>query len=399
MIAATGTVRPVVTTNLSTQVSGQVSEVLADFNDQVSAGQLLARLSSETFAARVRQAEAELDVARAELLGREAAVARAQAVQQQKEWRRRVAESEAASAKARQEDAVLTLDRRETLAGRGGTSDSDRQQAATEVAVTQAQRAAAEGLLAVQDAEIAAAAAEVTAAQSLVALGQAAVKQRAAALDVASVELRRTEIRAPIDGVVIRRDVEAGQTVAASLQAPTLFTLAEDLSRMRVETHVDEADIGRLRAGQAAHFTVDAFPGRRFEGTVSAIHKAPNLLQNVVTYTVLVDADNPDLVLLPGMTAVVRILVAEAHQAVRIPNAALRFAPREEPAEDAASARDESGALRVWRLDAGGRLSPLYLLTGASDEQFTVMLRGEVQPGDRLAVGYAAREGEGRSER
>ena len=199
--------------------------------------------------------------------------------------------------------------------------------------------------------------------------------------------LRRTEIRAPLDGVVIGRDVEQGQTVAASLQAPTLFTLAQDLARMRVETHVDEADIGRLQVGQNAFFSVDAYPGRRFAGRVTAIRKAPKLLHNVVTYTVLVDADNPDLSLFPGMTAVVRVVVEEVHDAVRIPNAALRFVPSVPPAA-AEGGSDGEGRVRVWRPGPDGRPQPVWVLTGVSDEHYTVMLQGGLKAGDRLIVGY-----------
>ena len=387
VIIATGTVRPVVTTNISTQISGQVAEVLADFNDQVPRSQLLARLDPQTFTARVREAQAELDVARAELTSRESAIIKAEAQESQKLARREVAESEAASARARHEEARLTLERRRSLSARGGVSDSDLQAAETEFTSTEALLRAAEGQLRMADAEIAAAAAETAMARALADHGRATVRQRAAALEEARVNLDRTEIRAPLDGIVIRRDVEEGQTVAASLQAPTLFTLAQDLTRMRIETYVDEADIGRLRVGQTAVFTVDAYPGRSFQGQVTAIHKAPNLVQNVVTYTVLVEADNPDLALFPGMTAVVRIVVEEIEDALRIPNPALRFVPR-----GPASAAPSGGRVLVWRLTPTGSPEPVPVLTGASDDSFTAMLEGELTVGDRLITGYAEPE-------
>lgn len=389
LIAATGTVKPVVTTNISTQVSGQVAEVLADFNDSVAKNQLLARLDPQTFIARVREAEAQLQVAEAELASRESAIAKAQAELQQQEARRLVAESELESARARHAEARQTLDRRKALVARGGISDSDLQAAKTEFESTRALLQAGEGKLQVQDGEIAAAHAEIAMARSQADLGRATIRQREAALEEARVNLSRTEIRAPLDGIVIRRDVEEGQTVAASLQAPTLFALAQDLARMRIETYVDEADIGRLRVGQAALFTVDAYPRRSFEGRVTAIRKAPNLLQNVVTYTVLVDADNPDLALYPGMTAVVRIVVEEVRDAIRIPNAALRFIPRERLPSDAADpAADGASRIRVWMLREPGGAVPVYVLTGASDEWFTVLVAGELKVGDRLATGY-----------
>ena len=389
LITATGTVRPVVSTNISTQVSGQVAEVLADFNDAVTKGQLLARLDPETFLAQVRESEAELEVAKAELASRESALAKSQAELQQQEARRGVAESEAASTRARHEEARRTLERRRTLASKGGVSDSDLQAAQTEFQSTAALHEAAEGKLRVQDAQIAGARAEVGMARAQADYARATIQQREAALEEARVNLSRTEIRAPLDGIVIRRDVEEGQTVAASLQAPTLFTLVQDLAQMRIETYVDEADIGRLQVGQTAEFSVDAYPGRRFEGRVSSIRKAPNLVQNVVTYTVLVDAQNPDLALYPGMTAVVQIVVEEILDGLRIPNSALRFVPKEPP-DDAADVAAERGGgwLRVWVPRGRDAMAPVPVLTGASDARFTILSEGDLKAGDPVVIGY-----------
>lgn len=389
LITATGTVRPVVSTNISTQVSGQVSEVQVDFNDRVTKDQLLARLDPQTFLARTREAEAQLAVAKAELASRESALAKAQAQLRQQEARRGVAQSEANSDRARQEEARRNLERRRTLASKGGVSDSDLQSAQTEFESAVALLEAAEGKLQVQDAEIAGAEAEVTMARSQADYARATIQQREASLEEARVNLSRTEIRAPLDGIVIRRDVEAGQTVAASLQAPTLFTLAQDLAQMRIETYVDEADIGRLKMGQRAEFSVDAYPGRPFGGRVTSIRKAPNLLQNVVTYTVLVDAENPDLALYPGMTAVVRIVVDEVQDGVRIPNAALRFVPRDLPSGAAEPDTGTEGSwLQVWVPGGPNRVSPVPVLTGPSDERFTVLLEGELRAGDPVVIGY-----------
>ncbi|MGE5153205.1 MAG: efflux RND transporter periplasmic adaptor subunit, partial [Bdellovibrio bacteriovorus] len=390
LITATGTVRPVLSTNISTQVSGQVSEVLVDFNDTVTKGQLLARLDPQTFLARAREAQAQLEVAKAELASRESALAKAQAQLQQHEARRGVAESEAASARARHEEARRTLERRRTLAAKGGVSDSDLQSAQTEFQSAKALLEAADGKGRVQDAEIAAARAEVDMARSQADYARATIAQREAALEEARVNLSRTEIRAPLDAIVIRRDVEEGQTVAASLQAPTLFTLAQDLARMRIETYVDEADIGRVRTDQAAYFSVDAYPGRVFEGQVTSIRKAPNLIQNVVTYTVLVDAENPDLALFPGMTAVVRIVVEEVADGLRIPNAALRFVPREPAGREGPKPSEVGeGWLRVWIPGGSGGMEAVPILAGASDERFTVLAQGRLQAGDAVVIGYA----------
>ena len=388
LVTATGKVRPMVTTKVSTQVSGQVAEVLVDFNDSVSLGQVLARLDPESFIARVHEAQAELDVARAKLANSEAAVSKAQAQQRRAEMHRRVEESEVAGARARAEEARRLYDRHQSLSQQGGVANSQLEASETGLAAEQALLQAAQGRLLMQDAEIAAARAEVAMASTLLEHGRATIRQREATLEDTQVTLRRTEIRAPLDGVVISRDVEQGQTVAASLQAPTLFTLAQDLARMRVETHVDEADIGRMRVGQSTFFSVDTYPGRRFAGRITLIRKAPKLLHNVVTYTVLVEADNPDLSLFPGMTAVVRVVVHEVRDAVRIPNAALRFVLREHPA-GADKVADGEGRVRVWRIGPNGHPQPVWVLTGVSDEHYTVMIEGELKAGDRLIVGYA----------
>lgn len=388
-ILATGTVRPFVTTDISTQISGQVAEVLVDFNDHVQQGQLLARLDPQTFAARVREADAALAVARAELASREAAILKAEAQVLQRKALREVVGAELASAAARHQEARRSYERAQGLANRGGVSDSELLKAETEYRAAEAAMQAADGQLRITDAEIDGAGAELAGARAQADNARASIRQREAALEEASVDLERTLVRAPADGIVIRRDVEAGQTVAASLQAPTLFTLAGDLHRMRIETHVDEADIGRVRVDQPAEFTVDAYPGRRFEGRVTSVRKAPNLLHDVVTYTVLVDAENPDLALFPGMTTVVRIIVEELADVVRIPNAALRFLP---PAPlDAQATVDIAfgeGEVLIWRLGSDGRPEPMAIRTGAGDDRYTALEGDTLTAGDEVIVGH-----------
>ena len=191
-------------------------------------------------------------------------------------------------------------------------------------------------------------------AEAQVAHAQAQVEQREAALHQGRVDLDHTVIRSPVDGVVIERSVDIGQTVAASLQAPRLFTIAQDLRKMQVDTNVDEADIGRIQVGQTATFTVDAFPGQEFSGRILQIRKAAQSVQNVVTYTVVISADNPDLRLLPGMTANALIVVAQRDQALKVPNSALRFWPPGEEkkmqTESEPSPRAESGISPQERL-------------------------------------------------
>ena len=235
----------------------------------------------------------------------------------------------------------------------------------------------------VQDTEIRAAESDLAMAEAQLGNSEAQIRQHEAAAEEARVNLERTAIRSPLDGVVIRRDVEPGQTVAASLQAPTLFSLAGDLRIMRVETRVDEADIGRVRVGQPVSFRVDAYPERQFTGRVHKVHMAPEIVQNVVTYNVLVDAPNPDLALLPGMTALVRITVETHAGVLRLPNAALRFSP---PGDWPDPGESAPGWTWIWRLDLD-EPRPLQVRLGPSDDLATAVEDGELRAGDRVLVG------------
>ena len=213
-----------------------------------------------------------------------------------------------------------------------------------------------------------------------------------AALRAAQVDLDRTYINAPVNGVVIARNVDVGQTVAASLQAPTLFLIAEDLNKMQVDTNVDEADISRIQVGQQASFTVDAFPGQVLKGQVVQIRQAPIVQQNVVTYNVVVTVVNPELKLKPGLTANVRILVDRRADALKIPNAALRFRPPSPDGEPLAAQEKTRGPSQIWILD-DGRLSGVAVKLGLSDEYFTEVLEGDVTEGQSVVVGSGARDG------
>jgi len=329
-VSTSGTLNAVITVQVGSQVSGQIKELLADFNSEVMAGQVIARINPESFEAKVRQARAELDVARANVHIQRAGVERAQ-----KELAN--AASSLNSARARTEKTRVTLvnakrnlERRRALFQSGAVSESQIDDAQTihdqtqsQVKSEEADEGAAESLVATREAALKSARAQVD-----YAIEQ--VRQKEAALSQTEVDLENTFIRSPVDGVVIERAVDIGQTVAASLQAPKLFVIAQDLRQMQVETDVDEADIGRVHVDQEAIFTVDAFPGREFHGQVLQIRKAPRVVQNVVTYTVLVSADNSDMRLLPGMTANIQIIVDERQNALKVPNAALRFKPNDE---------------------------------------------------------------------
>ncbi|MGB0513753.1 MAG: efflux RND transporter periplasmic adaptor subunit, partial [Wenzhouxiangellaceae bacterium] len=304
VVSAVGSVRALNTVEVGSQLSGQIDAIYVDFNSPVRIGDLLARIDPQTFDRRVREAEANLAVARAGVEIQAASIQRAE---------------------SNLKVAAREFQRQQALVTRGSVSESalDASEAAWQSA----------------RAELA-----IAGAQHQNAL--ATVAQREASLDAARIDLERTEIRSPIDGVVIDRAVDVGQTVAASLQAPVLFTIAQDLTEIQIEASVDEADIGSVREDAEAGFGVDAFPDRRFEGRVAQVRLAPNEEGNVVTYTVVISARNPDRRLLPGMTASIDITTGRAENVVRVENAAVRFRPPEGVSVRGAEAGDSEGAGR-----------------------------------------------------
>jgi len=326
-VSATGNLNAVITVQVGSQVSGQIKELLVDFNSLVKKDQVIARIDPDIFVAKVNQAKADLDSAKATVLNQEAQIERARA--DVENARAALAESKAQTAKAQVAvtDAKRDFDRKTELFARKliARSDLDSSQAAHDSAIAQVESAKAhEQAL---DSAIQSATAQLRVAQAMLVSARAQVEQKNAALKQSQVDLDHTTIQAPVDGVVVSRQVDVGQTVAASLQAPVLFTIAQDLTKMQVETSVDEADIGRLKLDDRANFTVDAFPGETFTGTVTQIRKAPQVVQNVVTYTVIVGVANPSGKLMPGMTANVKLVVAQKANALKVPNAALRFRP------------------------------------------------------------------------
>ncbi|MCX7897213.1 MAG: efflux RND transporter periplasmic adaptor subunit [Rhodocyclaceae bacterium] len=359
-VAATGTLNPVASVQVSSQISGQIREIFVDFNSPVKTGDLLARIAPETYEHRVRQAEADLEAARALV-----------AVQQAELFR----------AKVNLAEAERDLKRKETLVAKHYLSPAELDKAMTAYEAARAQL-------------------RVVEAQSQNSL--ALVRQREAQLGQARVDLSRTEIRSPVEGIVVKRSVEPGQTVAASLQAPELFVIAKSLADMQVEAAIDEADIGRVKVGQTAHFTVDAFPGRRFQGTVQQVRKAAQVVSNVVSYTVVISAANPDLSLLPGMTANVKIVIEHKDDVLKAPNAALRFSPpsgeREESAPGKGKERAKGsgpGLQKLWRVGKEGKPEAIEVVTGISDGRFTELLQaGGLVAGDEVIVGLQKPVGE-----
>lgn len=341
IVSASGTLRAVVTVEIGSQVSGQIAELRADYNTGVAAGQVLARLDPAPFETQVAQARAERAVAEANLAMQRAALGELTAALD--------------GARTTLAEAERELARKTALLDRRITPQSQVDKA-----------------LAVRDrarASVDAAAARLARHRAQIGHARAQVDQRKAALRRRELDLGYSVIRSPVDGVVIGRNVDVGQTVAASFQAPVLFTVAQDLSRMQVEVSVDEADIGQVARGQPAAFTVDTFPDRRFAGRVEQIRKAPREVSNVVTYTVVVSAPNPGLSLLPGMTANVNVVVAERADALKVDDAALRFRAGEAPeAAGAAAGGPEAGRARTRR--ALERLARELALTG--DQQARV---------------------------
>ncbi|HEX6210498.1 MAG TPA: efflux RND transporter periplasmic adaptor subunit [Methylomirabilota bacterium] len=368
-VSATGNLNAVTTVQVGSQVSGQIKELLADFNTLVEKDQVIARIDPAIFEAKVNQARADVASAQAAVLNQEAQVQKAKA--DVENARAALAEARANTVKAQVAvaDARRDLERKNTLFEREliARSDLDSSQAAHDsaLALLDAARAKEQSLAA----GIQSAAAQLRVVEAQLQSSRAQVDQKRAALVQAQADLNHTTIRAPVNGVVISRAVDVGQTVAASLQAPTLFTIAEDLTKMQVEVSVDEADIGRIELDDRSSFTVDSFPGQTFTGTVTQIRKAAQVVQNVVTYTVVVAVDNPRGRLLPGMTANVKLIVAEKPSVLKVPNAALRFRPAGSDAGPTATVTPGTGASGGTRPSAQQLRERLVKSLGLSDEQ------------------------------
>jgi HlyD family secretion protein len=409
-ISATGALNAVITVLVGSQVSGNIKELYVDFNSVVKKNQVIARIDPELFQAQVNQAKAQVDAARAALANQGAAVEKARA--DLANARAALASAHAQTIKAQVSviDGQRNVARQQELRRKEliAQSDLDAAQVQYDSAVAQhdanvAQESAQAALVTSAEAQLKVALAMLESAKAQVAQSQASLRQ-------AEINLERTVIIAPVDGVVVSRTVDVGQTVAASLQAPTLFTIAQDLTKMQVDTNVAEADVGRVKVGQPATFTVDAFPGRTFRGEVVQIRKAAQVVQNVVTYDVVVSAPNDDQALLPTMTANVRIITDEKEGILKVPNAALRFRPpgleAEQPSRPggggprppgrpgpgAGPRRGEAGAPgglrgRVWVLDAAGKPKAVTVRLGISDGTFTEVSGGDLTDQQQVIVG------------
>jgi HlyD family secretion protein len=371
VVQATGTINAVTTVQVGSQVSGTIQTLFADFNSHVKKNQVIAQIDPSLFQGALLQAKADLADAQANLVVSKANLDKANAAAVQ---------------------AKLDFDRYTTLAAEGVVPT---QQLDTARATSQS-----------ADAAVGAAKAQVTQAS-------AQMQQKSAAVTVAQTNVEYSTIRSPIDGTVIARSVDVGQTVAASLAAPTLFTIAQDLTKMQVYVSTDESDVGTIAAGQEVSFKVDAFPKDTFKGKVSAVGLNATTVQNVVTYTTIVDFDNPDLKLFPGMTAYVTVPVATANDVVKVPNGALRFTPDltaqqmsdlyQKAGIAAASAGRKGGKATqqaqqattavVWKLNADKTVEPVQIALGITDHTTTEVaqvVKGSLNPQDQVITGATA---------
>jgi HlyD family secretion protein len=377
-VSATGNLNAVTTVLVGSQVSGKIQSLSADFNTVVTTGQVIAQIDPALFEATVAQARADVAAARGTVANQQAQVAHARTAVETARAALAEARAQTVRAEVTVVDTGRTLARQTRLYEQAlvAAAERDAAEAARDVAVAAREAAAAhERALAsaVETAE-----AQHRAAEAALDTARRQVEQKQAALAHAEVNLDHTTIRSPVDGVVVNRAVDVGQTVAATLQAPTLFTIARDLTKMQVEASVDEADIARIRGETPVTFTVDAFRGRTFTGRVAQIRKAPQIVQNVVTYTVVVAVDNPRGELLPGMTANATFVTARRGDALKVPNTALRFRPATAAAADGA---------RVWVLGRDGTPAPVAVVAGITDGAWTEVSAGTLAEGQEVLVG------------
>ena len=384
VVQATGTINPLTTVPVGSYVSGTVQYVFADFNSRVEAGQVLAQLDPEVYQAQVVQARGSLENAIANEKNLEATITAQEAV---------IKTNEANLERLKAADVYSRANTKRIidLADQGVFSKDQADQAQSGLDQSQAQVRAAEAQLNQSVAQLAETRAQVEQAK-------AQMKTMQGALALAEANLRYCTIMSPIDGTVVANNVTVGQSVAASLQAPIVFSIAQDLTRMQVSAATDESDTGNIKIGTEATFQVDAFPSETFTGRVSAIRLNATTIQNVVTYSTIINFENPEGKLLPGETAYATIPTGEVSDTIKIPNAALRYTPSlsnnalrqmyEENHIPAAASTSHVGGWRVvWKPEANGTIRPLAVRTGITDYTFTQLISGELKPGDVLATG------------
>jgi HlyD family secretion protein len=338
-INSTGTIKPLVEVQVGSQVSGTIKKLYADFESIVKEGQLIALVDPDTYEAKAEQSKANLQSAKAHLEKSEVTLV----------------------------DQLRNLRRKDELLKSNAVSQSEYDTAQTNADEARAQ----------------------------VDIDKATVAQMEANLKEAQLQLKYTRIVAPVNGIVTARTMDVGQTVTASFQTPVLFRIAEDLTRMQVYTSVDEADIGRVRQGQEASFTVPAFPDEYFSAKVTQIRNDPQIQQNVVTYNVILDVDNTGLKLRPGMTTNVQIRLSEVPDALMVPDQAFRFSPRETANLLTSASPLKSGQRRLWKLEQKNRIRPVNVGIGIVGTERVQIFSDELRPGDAVVVDAVTKKKEG----
>ncbi len=392
-ISATGSLAALTTVEVGSQISGNILQLNADYNDRVAAGQMLAQLDPSTYEAQVMQARANLENAIATLKTSEAQVKNLQASMLTAQAEIQVSKANIRKAEVMVEEAERNYRRIKELFEKKLVSASDQDQAMTSF---ESQKASLEGTRAQHEsakARVMAIEAQLEAENFRIEGEKARVKQMEAQLNIAQINLDRTKIYSPIDGVVISREVDVGQTVAASLQAPRLFIIAQDLREMQIDTAVDEADIGQVKQGQTVNFTVDAYRNRSFTGTIAQVRLSPVETSNVVTYSVMVNVKNDDLLLKPGMTANVEIIAADLKNVLRIPAKALYFKATGRMAEKQSEITSSlaTDTLPVWVKSGKPELRTIKM--GISNDEFIEVLSGDLKEGEKVIIGSGG-EGE-----
>ena len=373
-VSATGTVLATTTVIVGSQLSGQVVEILADHNDEVKAGQVLARLNRDTLLARRDGSMADLQQARAARQLNDAQAEKTRADLQRVDAVLRDVQAQAERARTLFRDAEATFERQSSLKERGIATDVALQNATTQRDALRSAALSAEAQVASARAQIVALEADLKVVEAQKASSEAQIAKAEAVVRQIEVDLANSEIRSSVDGVVVQRNVELGQTVAASLQAPTLFLVAQNLKTIEVNINLDETDVGRVKPGQTVEFTVNAYPARTFTGTVRLVRLGSQTVQNVVIYTTIVTVKNNDLALLPGMTANARIFTERKADVLRVSNAALRWQPPGVP-RAASGAPGEGGVSAPAPVDdAAGPFSPPAVGSGGPARQAAVLL-------------------------
>jgi HlyD family secretion protein len=455
-VTATGTLQAVTTVQVGSQASGTISALNADFNSVVKKGQVIAQLDPSVPQAQVQQSRANLENSKASLVQARAGVVSsragtadaqakllaAQATVQNQQAGVSGAQANVAVLKAERDDALSALKQQESLAAAGIIAKRDLEIAQTTFQTADARYNQAQAQLnqamvnekssagagqAQAGAQLQQSQAQVQQAQAQVQQAEAQVQQAQAALTLAEVNLSHTTITSPIDGIVVSRDVNVGQTVAASLSAPTLFTIANDLTKMQVIANIDQADMGLVEQAKSATFTVDAFPGKEFKGAIQQMRLNPQNVQNVVTYNVVFDVDNPEQKLKPGMTANLTITIDERNNVLKVPNSALRYRPQStggqnsggnagnanqtgrQPGQDGQrrlqqNAESNNGQIEnritpstapllagqtrlVWVLGSDQKPQPRQIVVGLSDGTATEVVSGSLQEGEVVIIG------------